>query len=137
MLQNLTREIKSTVAPLLSGIVQDAEKLVRKEVELAKTEMQQEVGKAKESALYLAIAGATLALSVNMLAVGVALLLTRIAPAVPLWGSFFIVSFCVAGLGVYLLKWGQVRAKSVDPVPRETIDTLKENKEWMQKSLQS
>lgn len=135
MLSNITRDLQSTVAPLIKGIFRDAETLLRQEVQLAKSEVQHEVGKAKESALYVGIAGATLALSVNMITVGVALLLSRLAPALPLWGSFFIVGFSIAALGLYLLKWGKARAKSIDPVPRETIDSIRENKEWIQKSL--
>jgi hypothetical protein len=49
------RERDTSMAQLLSGIVGDAQELVRKEIALARQEIREEIGNAKDAGIKLAI----------------------------------------------------------------------------------
>jgi len=119
-----------TIAELLGGLVADAQTLVRKEVDLAKTEVKIEVGKAKQSAVAL---GAGIGVTV----VGGLLLSFMLVYAVnellglSLWLSYLIVGAVFAIVGVVLLQRGAARIREIDPVPHETIDSVRKDVEWI------
>jgi len=55
------REPDTSMSQLISGIVGDAQDLVRKEIALARQEVREELGAAKDAGIKLSIAGAVLA----------------------------------------------------------------------------
>jgi len=124
------REHDSSIATLLGGIVGDAQQLVHQEIALARHEIREEISTAKDAGIQLAIAGAVLTvgglLLVLMLAQGLADLLNW-----PTWAGYGIVGVVLAIIGAILFSAAQQRAKQVRPVPEKTIETLKENVEWI------
>jgi len=124
------RERDSSIATLLGGIVGDAQQLVHQEIALARHEIREEINTAKDAGIQLAVAGAVLAvgglLLVLMLAQGLADLLNW-----PTWAGYGIVGGVLAIIGAILFSAAQRRAKQVRPVPEKTIETLKENVEWI------
>lgn len=119
-----------TIAELLGGLVGDAQTLVRKEVDLAKTEVKIEVDKAKQSAMAL---GAGIGVAV----VGGLLLSFMLVYAInellglSLWLSYLIVGAVFAIVGFVLLQRGAARVREIDPVPHETIDSVRKDVEWI------
>jgi hypothetical protein len=124
------RERDSSIATLLGGIVGDAQQLVHQEIALARQEIREEISTAKDAGVQLAIAGAVLAvgglLLVLMLAQGLADLLNW-----PTWAGYGIVGVVLAIIGYILFSSAQQRAKQLRPVPEKTVETLKENVEWI------
>jgi len=53
-----------------------------------------------------------------------------LALVIPLWLSALLVGLVVAAIGYFLVKRGLDALKQEDLAPRETIETLKEDKEW-------
>jgi hypothetical protein len=124
------RERDTSMAQLLSGIVGDAQELVRKEIALARQEIREEIGNAKDAGIKLAIAGAVLAIGglllVLTLAQGLADLLNW-----PTWAGYGVVGVVLAIVGYFLLSSAQKQIKEISPVPEKTDETIKENVEWI------
>jgi len=124
------RKRDTSMAQLLSGIVGDAQELVRKEIALARQEIREEIGNAKNAGIKLAIAGAVLAIGglllVLTLAQGLADLLNW-----PTWAGYGIVGVVLAIVGYFLLSSAQKQIKEISPVPEKTVETIKENVEWI------
>jgi protein-S-isoprenylcysteine O-methyltransferase Ste14 len=124
------RENDSSMAQLISGIVGDAQELVRKEIALARQEVREELDAAKSAGMKLGIAGAVLAvgglLVVLAIAQGIADLLDW-----PVWAGYALVGVVLAIVGGILFSVGQRQIKHVHPVPERTVETLKENVEWI------
>lgn len=106
--------------------------LVRKEVELAKTEM---AGKAKVVAKdgSMIAGGGVLAFYASL--VLLAALVLALGTVMPLWASALIVGGVLAAGAAALAFIGVKKLKRVDPAPRETIRTLKENKLWLSEQM--
>ncbi len=124
------RESEPSLATLLSGIVADAQELVRQEIALARQEIREEISTAKDAGIKLGIAGA-------VLAIGGLLLVLTLAQALadlfnwPTWAGYGLVGVVLAIVGYLLFSAAQKRLKEVHPVPERTVETLKENVEWL------
>lgn len=119
-----------SIAELLGGLVGDAQTLVRKEIDLAKEEARQELDKAKQGAISIGIGAAIAAAGGILLSHMLALLLQALLP-IPLWASYLIVGALLAIIGGVLAWQGANRMKEVDPVPRETVDSVRKDVEWL------
>ena len=124
------REPDTSMSQLISGIVGDAQDLVRKEIALARQEVREELDAAKNAGIKLGIAGAVLAvgglLVVLALAQGIADLFNW-----PAWAGYALVGVILAIVGGVLLSAAQRQIKNIHPVPERTVETMKENVEWI------
>ena len=124
------REPDTSMSQLISGIVGDAQDLVRKEIALARQEVREELDAAKNAGIKLGIAGAVLAvgglLVVLALAQGIADLFNW-----PAWAGYALVGVILAIAGGILLSAAQRQIKNIHPVPERTVETMKENVEWI------
>ena len=131
MVETPNREI----APLLAGIIQDWQTLMRQEVALARSEVKAEVQKAANVAKGAAL-GAGLAGMAALLAVlGLVHLLSWAIPAIPLWGSYMIVGLGLGMMGGALLSKSSAAAKEIELAPKQTIESVKENAKWIAQSI--
>jgi len=120
----------ATVSDLISGLVSDAQQLVHREIDLAKREVAIEVDKVKQGAVALGI-GAGLAIIGALLLGHMLVHLVQTLTGLSLWVSYLIVGAVFAVGGGLLLMQGIKRMKDVDPVPRETIESVKEDIQWI------
>jgi len=124
------REREASVSQLLSGIVGDAQTLVRQEIALARQEVSEEIANAKSAGIQFGLAGVVLAvgglLLVLALAQGLADLLNW-----PTWAGYGIVGIVLAIVGYILLSAAQDKAQEISPVPQKTVETMKENVAWI------
>ena len=124
------RERDASMSQLLSGIVGDAQTLVRQEIALARQEVREEIDAAKSAGIKLGIAGA-------VLAIGGLLLVLTLAQGIadlfdwPVWAGYGLVGIILAVAGYVLLSVAQKQIKEVTPVPQKTVETIKENVEWI------
>jgi len=130
------REGDTSISQLISGIVGDAQALVRQEIALARQEISEEIGNAKQAGIKFGIAGGVLAggglLLILALAQGIADLLNW-----PNWAGYVLVGAVLAIAGYILLSSAQKQMKEVHPVPEQTLETLKENAEWIKERTTS
>jgi hypothetical protein len=124
------REYDASLATLLSGIVGDAQALVRQEIALARQEIREEISAAKDAGTALAIAGAVLAIGGLFLLITLALGLADLLNW-PSWAGFGLVGLVAAIAGAVMLSSARQRLQHVHPLPERTVETMKENIEWI------
>jgi len=117
-----------SIGTLIGEVTEDISKLFRQEVALAKAELKEEATKAGKAGGMLAGAG----FAGYMVAVLLSLALVFGLDAVmPLGWAAVIVAVLWAVVGGVLYTLGRKRMKDVDPVPRQTVETLKEDAQWV------
>jgi hypothetical protein len=130
MPENVQTEAPS-MASLVGGIIQDAERLVRQEIALARREMQVELDKAKEAGAALAV-GLGLALLAAICLTFTVVYALHEGLALPLWASFLIVGGVLAIVGGILVVAAREKVRQISLVPPQTAQTLQENAQWLQ-----
>jgi Putative Actinobacterial Holin-X, holin superfamily III len=117
-----------SVGELVSGIASDLSTLMRQELDLAKVEVKQEVSKAGKAAGMLGgagLAGWMVALFLSFT------LLYLLDSAIDAGWAALIVAVIWAIIGAVLFVIGRNRLKAVDPTPHRTVETVKEDVEWL------
>ena len=127
---------KESIGSLVRGILTDFRELIREEVALARVEIREQAGRARAAAMSLGAAVVALAFGGTFLlvalAVGIADLLDW-----PVWAGFLILSVALGAGGWAMLTSGRKRLQTIHAVPQQTVETLKENSEWIAKRLSS
>lgn len=121
----------ATATSLVSGIISDAQDLVKQQFELLQHEVRTDLRKTKEAGILLA-AGACLALAgVIVLALMLSELLQWAVPALPLWAcrGASVAPLLLGGAGLFYA--GKVKFESFTAVPNESMQALKENVQWI------
>jgi hypothetical protein len=117
-----------TVADVFQDIVRNLQEIVRSEVRLAKAEIRDEAAQAASSALWVGVGAA------GALCSAVFLLWTAayaLATMMSMWKATLIVGFALGIVAGALVAVGLRRFKRIRPMPERTIETLKENVEWI------
>jgi len=125
-----TRQDQS-LGELFAELTREIVTLVRQEAALARTEMGQKVSQIGKHVGLLA-AGAAVAYA-GLLAIIAGIIIT-LAQHTELswWASALIVGIVVAALGSVLAWKGLDALRRQDLAPRQTLETLKEDKQWVQ-----
>jgi type IV secretory pathway TrbD component len=116
-----------SLGELFSELSQETTTLIRQEVQLAKTEMSQKASRVGKDVGFMAAGGAVAYAGLLAIIAGVIALLGLV---IPLWLSALLVGLVVAAVGYFLVRKGLDALKQEDLAPRETIQTLKEDKQW-------
>jgi uncharacterized membrane protein YqjE len=112
---------------VFQDIVRNFQEIVRSEVRLAKTELRDEASKAKLALAWLA-GGAVLGLiSLVILALAAVYALATVLPE---WGAGLLVGVGLAVAATLVAIGGIKRLRTVHG-PERTLDSLKENAEWV------
>jgi len=117
-----------SLGELFSELAQETSTLVRQEVQLAKTEFSEKASQVGKDVGFLAVGGAVAYAGFLVLLAAITALL---ALWMPVWVSALIVGVVVAGVGYFLVRKGLNELQRVDLKPNQTIQTLKEDKEWV------
>ena len=118
---------------LLSDVTAQLQQLVRKEIELGRAEIKQEVDKAVKGVAAFAVAAV-----VGLLA-AVALVLAAgwgLSELVPEGVAFLIVGVLLLAVAAALAAAGKKKVAQVNPVPQRTVETVKEDVDTAKDSLQ-
>jgi xanthine/uracil permease len=121
-----------SLGELFSMLAQQSSALARQEVNLARTEMSQKAAAAGKHAAVVG-AGGVLALG-GYLALVTALIII-LDLWLPLWLSAVIVGVLLAAIGFVLIQQGLKAIKRIDPAPRQTVATLKEDVAWAKEQV--
>lgn len=125
-----------SIAGLMRGILTDVRQLVREEIALARVEMRNQAARAKVAAVSLGAAVVALAFGATFLLIAIA---AGIADLLnwPVWAGFLVVAVLLSIAGLAMLSTGRKRLRTLRPMPEQTVETLKENSEWIAKRLSS
>lgn len=119
---------------LFRQLAQDSGTLVRQEMALAKAEIKENVRSAAKDAVMIAAGGAVVMVGALVL---VAFLVLLVGDAVDqYWLGALIVGVLFVAVGGFLAKRGLSRLQNDSLAPDQTIQTLKEDKQWLQSEMQ-
>lgn len=121
-----------SLADLLSRLSDQASTLVRQEIQLAQTEMTRKATRAGKNAAIIAV-GAVVGLGAFYSLV--AALILALAQVMAGWLAALLVGVVLAITAVLLARYGLNKLKEMDPAPRRTIETMRENKEWLAQQI--
>jgi uncharacterized membrane protein len=130
MATTLNRNSEPSLASLVSGIVNDAQALIQQEMALARRELADELNKAKQATLSLGVGAAVAGLGGVLLALMLVYVLHE-EVQMKLWLSYLIVGGVLAIAGATLLLFARAKASEISLVPKQTVETLRENVQWI------
>jgi hypothetical protein len=127
-------EMKDTqsIGDLVARLANDTSTLLRQEVQLAKVELSRKAAETGKHVGLIAVGGGVA--YAGLLAI-VAALVLFLGEYMPFWLSALVIGVVVGGIGYYLARRQLDALQHLDPVPRATVETLKENKEWAKEQL--
>lgn len=129
-----TSQDNRSLGELFSALANDTSTLVRKEVELAKTEMTQKATRVGKDIGFLLAGGAVAYAGFLAILAAIAIGLGQLG--VPWWLAALLVGVVVAAIGGFLVMRGLSALRQETPLPQQTIDTLKEDAEWVKAQTQ-
>ena len=129
--QQMVKEEKS-LGELFSELATETSTLVRQEVALAQTELTQKATRAGKNVGYLAVGGFVAYAAMLAVLAGVIMLLGLV---IPVWLSAILVGLVVGGIGYFLISSALSELRNTDPVPRDTVETIKEDAQWLKNQV--
>jgi hypothetical protein len=125
---------ESSMTGLISGIIDDFQRLMEQQLRLLRREVQDDFGKTLEALAMLGVGAALAAVAGVLIAFALAHGLSFAFPDLPLWGAYAIVGGGLALLGGALVYAGTKRFESFNPLPDESAQALKENVQCLMKT---
>jgi hypothetical protein len=129
------------VSTLVKGIVTDIGDLIRQQIQFAKKEVQTDLRKSKEAVTALAIGAGVAFLGILFMGFMLVHLLHWIAAppgadpsSFPLWSCYAAVGLVCLGSAAALIQAGRKKFASFNPLPDQTVETMKENVQWITNS---
>ena len=117
-----------SVSDVFQDILRNLQEMVRSEIRLAKVEIRVEVKRAVSSGVWIAAGG------VAATSAWIFLLWTlayALATRMSMWAATLLVAVVMAAAAAALIMSGIRRAKRIRPIPERTVESVKENLEWM------
>lgn len=121
------------LSELLSGIVRDAQDLVRQQLNLFQVELRNDLRKTVTATIPLVAGLVVVLLSGIIGSFAIAHALSHFWPALPLWGAYAIVTGALLAIGGGLVLWSRSQFKTFSPLPEQSLEGLKENIQWKTK----
>ena len=121
------RQPERSLGELIGLMTQDLSRLTRQEIQLAKVELHEEVKLAGAAAAMLAAAAATALVAAIVVAMALAWLLDQWMPRAV---AFLLVAVVLGAAAAVMAARGRRDLKQINPVPEQTMDTLKEDLAW-------
>jgi hypothetical protein len=123
---------EQSLGDLFAELSRETSTLVRHEVTLAKSELAEKASVAGRNIGFLAAGGAVAYAGFLVLLAAAVIGLDAFMPA---WLAALIVGLVVAAIGYFLVQKGLNTLNNMELAPRETIQSLKEYKEWLQQQI--
>lgn len=116
-----------SLGQLMADMTSDLSVILRKEIDLAKVELKEEGRRAGKAGGKLGVGAVTAYTTILFASFAVAWLLNEVMHVA---AAFFIVALLHGIATSFLISRGRQEMKHVDPVPRQTVETLKEDAKW-------
>ena len=118
-----------SLGELLGDLGSQVTTLVRKELELARTEMTDKASAASRDAALMGVGGALL--YAGLLGLMAAIVLGLIEAGLDPWIAALLVGVVVAAIGGALVARGRSGLAITDLTPKRTIETIQDDAEWV------
>src|SRR6266542_4099319 len=137
MTLGLAREIpmpelrdERTFGELLGQLSQDTTLLVRQELQLAKTEINEKISRAMGNVASVATGGLVTWAGALALVAGIILVLSQVV-GLPAWLAALLVGAVLGITGFVMVRGALRQLKRIDPTPRRTVKTIEDDIEWV------
>jgi len=117
-----------SLGDLFSDLTQETATLVRQEVALARAEISQKASRLGKDVGLIAAGGAVAYAGLILILFGVALGLAALGMSP--WIAYLLVGIVAGLLGGSIAWQGVSGLKHADPVPHQTVETLKDDARW-------
>jgi uncharacterized membrane protein YqjE len=118
-----------SLSELLSDLTDDFGRLVRQQIDLAKAEFKEQAEATRRAAFMLG--AATVAGLLVLVLLSFALVYALAEVMHPGWAAL-IVAIIWAVVAAVTFSTGRQRMKNISPVPHKTVQTVKEDVQWLQ-----
>jgi hypothetical protein len=118
-----------TLGEMFSELSRETRTLIQQEMELARVEVGQIVSKVSRSAVFI-VGGGLLAYG-GLLAIIAGVILGLVRMGLAPWAAALAGGVAIALLGYLLIRSGLAAFRQQDLKPTHTIDTLKEDAQWL------
>ncbi len=115
-----------SISTVLQEIVANVQDIVRAEMRLAKTEVTEELGKARSAGVLFSVGALAAAFSALFLLLALAYALSMVMPA---WAAALIVAAGIGVVAAVCIGVGMKRFKTIHAAPK-TAASLRENVQW-------
>ena len=119
-----------SVTGLVSGILHDAQELVKQQVALVRAELKADFQRTVNAAVLMAV-GALVSVPAAFLLCNMFVYMLVELAGLSVWASYGIVGGVFAVLGAVLILIGVQRFRSFNPLPDQSVEAIKENVRWM------
>lgn len=126
-------QYERSVPEVLQDIISNIQEICRSELQLAKTEIQEEVAEASSHAVTM---GVGLVLAAYALGLLLLALVYALATLVAVWTAALLVGVAVALIAVLLISRGRKGLKHVNVKSERLIASLKENVQWAKRQIE-
>ncbi len=123
----------ASLGRLFRDLADDISDLTRKEIELARTETMEKISHASQAVISMA-AGGFIAYAGLLFLLAAAVM--ALATWVPYWLSAVIVGGVAVIVGLIMVQGGRSALKNTNITPEKTVDTMKENAQWVKEKIQ-
>lgn len=128
MAQQIMQKDERSLGDLFSELAGETGTLIRQEVALAQVELTQKATKVGKNVGYLVVGGAVAYAAVLALLTA---LIIGLGTIIGYGFSALIVGIIVAVAAVILIMSAVSALKNVDVTPRQTVETIKEDAQWL------
>jgi len=138
MATDLKHPPDASVTELVTGILHDAQDLIKQQFELLKYEVRDDIRKTINASLFLVAGGVVAVIGVIHLTLMLVYLLhwasnrhLFVNDNLPLWACFGICGGLAVLIGGGLIYAGMHKFASFNPLPDQSAQALKENVQWI------
>jgi uncharacterized membrane protein YqjE len=119
-----------SVTGLVSGIVADAQELIKQQIALVRAEIKADIQRIVRALIMLG-AGALAAVPAMFLVCNMIVFMLHELAGLSVWASYGIVGGVFVVLSAILIGIGIQRFRSFNPLPEQSVEAFKENVRWM------
>jgi hypothetical protein len=127
-----SRSDDRSLGDLFVGLTDDMSTLMRQEIQLAKAETMQTVSKALRSTGMMVGGGLLAYAGLIVLLIGVAIVVGEL---MPYWLSTLLVGIVTIVVGAILIQSGRSTIQDLTIVPEKTVESIKEDAEWVKEQV--
>ena len=120
-----------SMTELVSGIVSDAQTLLKQQVAMLRTEFKEDMRRTKEAAKYMGFGAGLAALGGLFLVISLVYLLQYLFPTLHEAACWAIVGGVLFVGGLIAVYVGKRIFESFNPLPDKTVNALEENVSWL------
>jgi len=128
-----TNQPEPTLGQLFTGLTSDVTALVRKELDLAKTEMTESAKQGAKGAAFMAVGGFLAYAGLILLLIAVAVLVGDLLDNY--WLSTLLVGLAVVVIGWVMINSGKSQLNRMNLTPHKTIETLNADAQMVKEKL--